>query len=249
MYYQTLENFKETNGYELEDGWYPRVTSICSIKAKPALYRYYANLPDYKTAEAIMNKSAEEGTLVHDTVEAILRDKRPMIPNSIAPAINAFYDFTQKHKLVAHRIEDRVISRKHWYAGTMDILAEVDGRLGVLDIKTSTAIFRDYSIQTSAYIEALKEDPSLSELTRWILRIDQSQKCYKCGASLRVKGGNIKIRNGNTSCDHSWGKLEGEWELKELNNFDQDIKAFLASRDLWHWENSYFINQIRNQSK
>ena len=178
-WYPNINNFKDENGYEIDGVWYPRVTSIVSIKAKPALYMYYAGLPDFKTGEAIKNKSAEEGTLLHETVEAIMRKEPIVIPDQVKPATEAFLDFYKNNELIAHKIEERVISKKHHFAGTMDVLAELNGVLRILDIKTSMAIYRDYSVQTSAYIEALSEDKTLPPLTRWILRLDQSKHCLK----------------------------------------------------------------------
>ena len=91
----------------------------------------------------------------------------------------------------------------------------------VVDIKTSYAIYRDYGIQTSAYVEALKEDQSMPSLKRWILRLDQARFCIRgCGAKMREKGGNIKIREAKLGrakkCSHVWGELIGEVELREL---------------------------------
>lgn len=244
MWYQNIDNFKNANGYEIDGVWYPRVTSIVGIKAKPALYMFYAGLPDFKTGEAIKAKSAEEGTAIHETIEAILRKEPVVIPEDIKPAVSAFLDFYGKNSVVAHKIEERVLSKKHNYAGTMDVLAEVNGQLGVLDIKTSIAIYRDYSIQTSAYIEALKEDPNLPSLTRWILRVNQLKKCLKCPATLRDKGGREKIRGEKHQCEHQWGPMEGEYEFQELKDYDHDIKAFLACHDLWSWENKYYLDKI-----
>lgn len=250
-WFKDIESFKSANGYEIDGIWYPRVTAIVSIKAKPALMYFYASLPDYKTGQAITQKSAEEGTLLHDTVEAILRKEPIVVPDSVKPAVSAFMDFYSQNELVAHKIEERVISKKHHYAGTMDVLAELNGKLGVLDIKTSVAIYRDYSMQTSAYIEALKEDLSVpplptgqAGLTRWILRLDQSRKCLKCPATLRDKGGREKIRGEKYQCEHEWGPMQGEIELKELATFDEDIKAFLACKTLWEWENEYWLDRI-----
>src|SRR3989338_818939 len=244
MWYANVENFKNACGYEIDGLWYPRVTSIVGIKAKPALYMFYAGLPDFKTGEAIKAKSAEEGTAIHEAIEAMLRKEPVVVPEDIKPAVSAFMDFYGKNNVVAHKIEERVLSRKHNYAGTMDVLAEVNGQLGVLDIKTSVAIYRDYQIQTSAYVEALKENPNIPELTRWILRIDQNKHCLRCGATLREKGGRRKIRKENGPCEHDWSELKGELEIKELKGFDSDIKAFLAAKTLWEWEHEYWLKKI-----
>ena len=244
QWYKDKQSFMDANGYVIDDLWYPRVTAIVGIKAKPALYMYYAALPDFKTGEAIKAKSAEEGTLLHETVEAILRKEPVVIPDSVKPAVSAFMDFYGQNELVAHKVEERVVSKKHHYAGTMDVLAELNGKLGVLDIKTSMAIYRDYNVQTSDYIEALKEDPSMPPLTRWILRLDQSKHCLKCPATLRDKGGREKIRGEKGQCQHEWGPMQGEVELKELTTFENDIKAFLACKELWSWENEFWLSKI-----
>lgn len=249
MAYIDLDQFKAENGYDVNGYWYPRVTSIVSIKAKPALYRFYADQKNFAAAEAMKNKSAEEGTLIHEVIEALMADKPITIPDVVRPVVTAFHDFRNQHDIVPHQIEQKILSKKHGYAGTIDVLAEVDGRLGVLDIKTSYAIYRDYGIQTAAYVEALHETPSMPRLARWILRLDQARTCLKgCGAKMREKGGTIKVRNGMNrraySCDHTWGELVGEVELRELQNLEHDTQAFLAAKTLWEWENHDYISKI-----
>lgn len=244
-WYRDKQSFMDDNGYIIDSVWYPRVTSILDIKAKPALYKYYASLPDFETGEVIKAKSAEEGTLVHEAIEAILKKEPAVIPDAIKPAVSAFMDFYNRNEFIAHKVEERVINKKHGYAGTIDVLAELNGKLGVLDIKTSIAIYRDYNIQTSAYLEAFREDPAMPPLTSWILRIDQSRHCLKCPASRRDKGGREKIRGEKIKCAHEWGPVRGEVEVKELTTFDEDIKAFLACKELWSWENKYWLSKIR----
>ena len=243
--YLTLEEFRKRHGYEIDNIWYPRVTSIVSIKAKPFLDRFLNSLPDKANGEAIKIKSAEEGTLIHDTIEGYLKREPVAIPDAIKPAMTAFFDFASRHSIVPHRIEERIVSKKHLYSGTVDVLAELDGELGVLDIKTSGAIYRDYGLQTAAYVEAFQEKPDYPLLTRWILRVDQNQKCLKCSATLRLKGGNYRVKGEKYPCEHEWSETQGHWELKELKNLDYDIKAFLACKTLWEWEHEYFLKKLR----
>ena len=245
MYYANVNHFKGKTGYEIDGVWYPRVTSIASIKSKPFLYKFYADLGNFSEAESIKNKSAGEGTLIHETVEAILAGKPVAVPHSIKPAIDAFIEFKKNNQIVPMKVEERVVSKNHWYAGTVDVIGNLNGRLGVLDIKTSVSIYRDYNIQTAAYVEAIKETNIFPE-TRWILRIDQAKQCLKCGAKLREKGGNIKTRGGEPGCSHSFGPLTGEIELKELSDYENDIKAFLACHTLWQWEHENWLRQIKN---
>lgn len=245
------EDFKEAHGYEIDGKtWYPRVTKIVDIKSKPALYHFYAQMENFAAGERVKNRSAKEGTLIHETVEAIFMSKPIKIHDSIKPSISALFDFLEERriKVLPEFVEKRLRNDKHRYAGTLDAVAEIDGKIGVMDIKTSQEIFRDYNLQTAAYIEAIKKDlPNIQ--TRWILRIDQSQPCIHCGALLRSKGGRQKVRIhwGNSfmrACKHEWGPMEGYIELKEFPAWEGDFKAFLGAKQLWEWENEEILRKI-----
>ncbi|HEY4475609.1 MAG TPA: hypothetical protein VJB92_02730, partial [Candidatus Paceibacterota bacterium] len=156
----------------------------------------------------------------------------------------------QSVQVAPEYVEKRVIHHDHQYAGTIDALALINGKFGVLDIKTSQAIYRDYNLQTAAYMDPLaKELKNLQ--TRWILRIDQIKTCLRCGSTLRQKGGRDKIRNGRGNglkvCPegaHEWGELKGVVELKEFPYWKADFEAFLSAKKLWEWENEYWLKQI-----
>src|SRR3989344_3395371 len=249
--YRSPEAFKEDNGYEISGVWYPRITRIVSIKAKPALYRYYAAAPSFGAAEAAKDRSAEEGTMVHEAIEKILLGESPALDPQIAPSVKAFYDFLEENDIIVipEHIEKRVLHPKERYAGTIDALAYVNGKFGVLDIKTSQAIYRDYNLQTAAYLAAVKEIPELKKAeARWILRIDQAQVCRKCASSRRLKGGREKVkRNSLLPCppeNHDWGPVQGITELKELSTWENDFSAFLGAKRLWEWENEYWLEKI-----
>jgi hypothetical protein len=89
MYYKTKEDFLNDNGYDVNGTWYPRVTKIVGIKAKPALYRYYARAKSFEDAEKSTEKSAEEGTLIHELVQAHWSGETPEIPDTVAPAVRS----------------------------------------------------------------------------------------------------------------------------------------------------------------
>jgi hypothetical protein len=247
--YKDLTEFKEQCGYTIDDIWYPRVTKIVSIKSKPALYRYYGEAASYKAAQDITEQSAKEGTLIHEAVEGLLLHKNPEIPAEISPAVKSFVEFFDKNNIqvTPDLVERRIVNYDHRYAGTVDAVALIGGRLGVLDIKTSQAIYRDYCLQTSAYVDALKNQfPTLQ--TRWILRIDQIQICNKCGARRRVKGGREKIKLNwqnrlSRACAHDWSELKGEVELQEFPYWQNDFQAFLGAKRLWEWENEDWLKK------
>lgn len=259
MYYENAEKFKIENGYEINGVWYPRVTKIVSVKSKPGLDNFLKEIGDYSSAESIKTKSAEEGSLVHNTIEKLVLGEEVEIPEGIKPTVVAFQKFNEDKKIIfdPRFIELRFWSSRHRYAGTTDALVVINGKFGVLDIKTSSGFWPEYNLQTAAYVSALQEFDIKRTLTlprdietRWILRLDQRRICGKCGAILREKGGRGKIRNGKNAMgvcieqEHNWGDLGGEAELREFPYFYKDIRAFMAAKILWEWENDYWLKRV-----
>jgi hypothetical protein len=251
-YKQSPETFKLENGYTIQDVWYPRVTKIISIKSKPVLYKYYAQVGGYENGQRIAEESAKEGTAVHEAVQSIMVGGTPDVAESIRPSIDAFREYIQKIPIVTRPeyIERRFLHTTHRYAGTIDALAEINGKFGVLDIKTSQGIYRDYNLQTAAYM-----DPLLSEFphieTRWILRIDQHQICATCQGIRRIKGGRESIKStvGKyglfARCGvHRWLSPIGVVELQEFSNWRDDFETFLAAKKLWEWEHKDMLVAI-----
>jgi len=252
MFYKNGEEFKEACGYMIGEEWFPRVTKIVDIKSKPGLYRFYSTV-GFNNGEKIKEQSATEGTMVHEAVQSIMLGEDPIIPSSIQPAVNAFIKFKEKNLIEAYPelIEKRIVHNYFRYAGTADAVVHLNGQFGVLDIKTSQSVYRDYNLQTAAYFDALKEEfPKLT--TRWILRIDQNQKCMNCGAVLRKKGGRDKIikpfpyNNGICAPEtHIWSDPQGVLELVESPvSHKNDFEAFLGAKRLWEWENEIMLKKI-----
>lgn len=261
MWYANEEEFKSASGYEMNGMWFPRVTKILEIKSKPGLETFWKEVGHYSSAEDIKNKSALHGSLVHETVQRLVVGENVTIPEEIRPAVEKFQLFNEERKIFFYPeyIERRVWSARHRYAGTVDALAEIDGKFGVLDIKTSTGFFPEYNLQTAAYVSALQEFEvkRLCTLpkdiqTRWILRIDQRRVCKVCKATFRNKGGHEKIRPANSKkkdmlCvdgNHEWGEMEGDVAIREFPYVYKDIKAFMAAKILWEWENDYWLKKI-----
>lgn len=244
------EEFVESHGYMIDGFWYPRVTKIVEIKAKPALYRFYAKMENFAAGERMKELSAAEGTLIHETVEGILLGKNPPVPSSVAPSIGAFREFFEENRIEVEKehVEQRLVNFDYRYAGTLDAIARIGGKLGILDIKTSQEIYRDYNLQTSAYMAAMQGVvPGLE--TRWILRIDQSRPCVRCGALLRSKGGTEQVKTKWNDprmrrCEHEWGDMRGWVELGEFPDWHGDFQAFLGAKKLWEWEHEEMLREV-----
>ena len=235
----TLEVFKEKYGYEIEGVWLPRVTAILS--------------PNFSFSKwSGFEQAAAWGTQMHEAVEGILRGDQKRIDAKLTISIEEFRKWYKEHPLYlanpSKDIERRVYDIKNAYAGTIDFIAEFEGRVGVIDIKTSTTIPREHLLQTAAYLNAYNtscEEGRACE-TRWILRIDQYQECMGCLAKRREKYGRARTSGGNPVCNHQWSLIRGEIEWRELENYEKDLAAFFEKRDRWEEKNEEWLSKISN---
>jgi hypothetical protein len=240
----TVSDFKGKNGYEIDGEWYPRVTSICGIIEKPGLKRWLAMQGALATMKR--RKITDWGTLIHENIEKILAGKNPKIRDDIRPSINAFLEWKDSHKFKVDDIEKRIVSKKYFYSGTLDVLAEIDDKFGVLDLKTSKDIWDDHFVQTSAYLHANNEAALKRAKTHWILRIDQYQECVLCEAELRNKNGNVEIRKQDRNCTHKWSPVRGVCELREAKDHKIYFNTFLKAKNKWEDFNKNFLTKIEN---
>jgi hypothetical protein len=253
-----IEKFLKENGYYLEGVWYPRVTAICKIKNKPGLYKFYADQESYEVAQSKLSKASNEGKYVHEILEAIISGREVIIPQEYIGIKKSFDEFLKNHYFYSKRewLEKRVLHREHRYIGTFDIVGELDGKFSIIDIKTSKAVYNDYALQTAAYMYALKNETWLVDKKgnkilipkdiekRYILRISQVRICNKCGAKKLLRGMGDEITGGDPNCEHEFGEILGEWELKEFENHEEDFEAFLSCKKLWEWEYKDYLEEI-----
>lgn len=246
MEYDSIESFRDRAGYVIGGVWYPRVTAIVAIKAKPALLRYYGGMRSFKAADDAKEASAREGTMVHEAVAAIAAGRHDVIVDPLVrPSVDAFDEFLRNNNVEPLLIEERVVHQQHGYAGTVDMVARINGTVGVLDIKTGKRMYRDYGLQTAAYVQAVAQRADVpTPTTSWVLRLDQCRTCALCGVTLRTKGGMFRVSAGGRGCTHSWQPMQGLFEFEEMHDTAGDFKAFLASKELWHWEHQEYIRQL-----
>jgi hypothetical protein len=127
------------------------------------------------------SQALDIGTIVHDWIEGYITYKlgtaeRPidLIDKRAKGCADAFLDWESKHSVKYVYTERKIYSKKHEYAGTLDILAIVDNELTVIDIKTSSGIYEEYFLQTAAYSLAIEEEFGKKVGNNIILRVDKT---------------------------------------------------------------------------
>ena len=153
--------------YKLQNGKkVPGTTTILSILNKPALVHWAWDLGmngiDYRTYR---DTTARIGTLAHYFVQCdmtgIEPDTSEYSPLEIDQAENSllsYYEWRKGKNITAIENELPLVSEKFEYGGTIDILAEIDGELWLIDVKTGKAIYTEMLHQFAAYRQLLNEN-------------------------------------------------------------------------------------------
>lgn len=149
-------------------GPYPSVTTILSSdKQSQKKLQEWRNRVGEEEAAKISYKASTRGSIIHEMIEDYLQDKLDLgkspfsIPLNIL-MFNALRDVADAHINNIRMIEGQMISKHLRVAGTVDLVAEFDGVLSIIDWKTSAkkkkkAWIKNYFIQESAYAVMFEE--------------------------------------------------------------------------------------------
>ena len=113
-----------------------------------------------RAADKIRDTAAETGTAIHKWCEQYIKRQRPEMPDDpkILNGVNAFLHWKDEHNVKLLHSEKITYSRKYDYTGIIDIIAEVDGKPCIVDIKTSNGIYDEMRLQVAAYYRPSEKD-------------------------------------------------------------------------------------------
>jgi len=123
-----------------------------------------SRLGKQKAAQKELAKAQEIGSQVHAMIEWNLKTQlcykagpSPVISDKAQWALMAWEDWRKKVDLKPIFVEQTVWSSEWGYAGTLDLLAEVDGKVSVVDWKTGKRVYPEAFLQNAAYRHAIRE--------------------------------------------------------------------------------------------
>lgn len=171
--------------YYLDKKPVPGVTTILNVTAKPAIPRWAAStVAEYvadnrQTIETLYemgrepmvgalkgvpwqkrDDAAERGTKLHDYAENLLHGREVDVPDELVPVVENALLFLDEWKIQPVLVEAAVGSREHWYAGTLDLIADYTNPVtggrgrGIFDWKSGKAIYAEAVFQLNAYAHA-----------------------------------------------------------------------------------------------
>ena len=143
----------------------PSITTVLSVRNKKGLFEWRKRVGE-DVANYVARKAANRGTSVHHMCEDYINNdfdeekhKKKFLPYVL---------FNQLKESVLQKIDNiyaqecGLYSDKYKVAGRVDCIAEYDGKLSIIDFKTSSKERSDdwnesYYIQASAYAEMFEE--------------------------------------------------------------------------------------------
>jgi hypothetical protein len=175
-------------------------------------------------ADVIARKAADEGTQVHDTIEKYLKGEKIQWLNEegysnysmdVWKLILKFHDFWTTHKPTLIESEIHLFSDQYKYAGTCDLVVEIDNIRWLLDIKTSNSIHTSMDLQLAAYAQAWNETFEEKIEKTGIIWLKSSKRGEGKGDKMQGKG----------------------WEIYEpTRTFEENLKLFNSIHGLFKLE-------------
>lgn len=222
------------------------VTTVLGELAKPMLYGwYYKNCSHISpTAYEILKESQDIGHWLNECTDHYIAEGLQVSPEGLddkkRKVLDNFYNFTKQHDLKDYIVDGKPQTEIPVYdaelkcAGSFDRLLYVDGKLTLVDWKTSGDIWDEYLIQLQVYygmiarcfialkyegglINSMLDYPSL-----WIVRLDKS-KDFDYNKDVIKMLPDARIYKGFTKLVDfiNWKRSEFKTLIKEIKKNDE----------------------------
>ena len=158
------ENFEGKRTYVTENGdRYPSITTVLGYKIKPAIKAWRKKVGE-QTANKISRQSSVRGTKIHGVCEDYLNNKEldtemlSFVEEDMFDNMRLYLDKIDN----IHAIEQFLYSDHLRLAGQADCIAEFEGKLSIIDFKTSAkrktkSYIKNYFAQCAGYAIMFEE--------------------------------------------------------------------------------------------
>lgn len=151
----------------------PSVTWICSYYPKGKALTQWIAAKGWDDAEVAKQSAADKGSKIHQACEAWLGGAKIEMSSKFrnhskqadeeltVEEYEAVMSFVKWWRLVNPELvkaEFVVFNEEEGYAGTVDILVRIGGKLMLIDIKSGQSVWPEYELQLSAYRRCLLEE-------------------------------------------------------------------------------------------
>jgi hypothetical protein len=181
--------------------------------------------------------AAERGTLIHAHVEkrnlGVVMDPWPL---PVAASMRQYEHFLATVEPRIEAAECKVYHRGNGYgdlayAGTTDLLCEIDGKMSILDVKTGKSVHEDAALQINAYAHAdfLIHDPNHPDAVQ--ITPARGRRWYEWRGDAKDEHPMPDIRAG-----YILHLRDDGWALHEVPISDELYEMFLSLFSVERWE-------------
>lgn len=168
-------NLESKRLYETATGnKYPSVTTVLSAHNKDAIIAWRKRVGN-EEANRISVAATRRGTKIHSIIESYLKNEDRPIENNLD--LNRFISLEPYLENIDNiHVQERALYSDHLrLAGTVDCIAEYDGRLSVIDFKTASKAkkkewIHSYFMQCAAYA-IMYEERTKRPITNLVIMI------------------------------------------------------------------------------
>ena len=172
--------------YEYEDIRVPRVTQILSRCIHEDSFLYWANSLGFKhlSYNKTMNFYAEIGTHCHNNIDEFLTDNDHIVDHNIPiESKTAYYGFLKWYNDIHSNAKVDVLMHEKtlvckYFGGTLDGLYKINGKIYLVDYKTSNHISMKHALQLSAYRYMLRTLLGLEIDGCIVLQLSKNEVAY-----------------------------------------------------------------------
>jgi hypothetical protein len=132
-----------------------------------------------KKPTEVLDAAADYGTRLHDYCDRIIKGLPVSPDDDLAHSALAFKDWFSAQHIEVLMGDTAVASLDHGYGGKFDAIGVKDGKLGIVDFKTSNGIREDYALQVAAYARAAQETYGANFDWGLIVRFSKTSQDYE----------------------------------------------------------------------
>lgn len=157
--------------------------------------------------DAERQRAADLGTAVHSAIDDWATGKPHNHPKEVGSYLNSYISFLSEKRPRFIENETTVWSRTYGYAGTLDWIAEIEGKTYLADTKSGRKVYPEVGLQLAALAHA-----------DFIIRDDGTEEPipeFGFLAALHVR--------------------PRSWRFIPVGHHELNFKAFLACREIYSW--------------
>lgn len=209
--------------YKRNNEYYPSVSTILNYFPKGRFFEDWIRDVGHNS-DFIASQAADEGSQVHDAAEHFIKGKEIQWLDANGTAqyslhvwkmILKFAEFWNRYKPKLIATEYHLFSDNHKYAGTADLIVEMNGDVWLIDIKTSNSLHTTHELQLGAYATAWNETHDTKITKTGILWLKAATRTEGKGDDMKGKG----------------------WQVKVVDEIEKNTEMFLKIYDIYRLEN------------